>query len=80
MHPWITGRIVETMQHEARTRAAHSRTGRAPESEPRRERLGLAVARLGYRIAGCVPRRDAEGLTGWTTCPATSSATSTSSR
>jgi hypothetical protein len=57
MHPWITGRIVETMQHEARERAARTRSRPAAlVPEPRRERVGLAVARLGYRIAGCVPR------------------------
>jgi hypothetical protein len=66
MNPWITGRIIESMQHDSRSRADEARLGRiatrpaphavrAPISEPeppRRERFGLAVARLGLRIAG----------------------------
>ena len=65
MNPWITGRIIETMQQEARNRGDEARLGRqatarprhqpAIEREPRaprRARLGLAVARLGLRIAG----------------------------
>lgn len=72
MHPWITGRIIENMQHDARTRADNSRLGHvaAPRRrpmqaeareprEPRRERVGLAVARLGLRLAG----RDTTPLT-----------------
>jgi hypothetical protein len=53
MHPWMAGRIVETMQREARVRAAAR--GPAPPRPARvgfRARLGLALARLGYRIAG----------------------------
>jgi hypothetical protein len=43
MHLWITGRIVETMHHEARDRATHSRARRelrdpAKNGERRRER------------------------------------------
>jgi hypothetical protein len=67
MNPWITGRIIETMHQEARNQARQSRLGRdavhapapaparvlAPEpQEARRERLGLAVARFGLRLAG----------------------------
>jgi hypothetical protein len=67
MNPWITGRIIETMQQEARNQGHQSRLGReaalhraapperarAPEArEPRRERFGLAVARFGLRLAG----------------------------
>jgi hypothetical protein len=72
MHPWIAGRIIENMQHEARSRADESRLGRVATQhrpplqaeareprEPRRERVGLAVARLGLRLAG----RDTTPLT-----------------
>ena len=67
MNPWITGRIIESMQHDSRSRADEARLGRVanahapapirrtfvPEPEPpRRERVGLALARLGLRIAG----------------------------
>jgi hypothetical protein len=65
MNPWITGRIIETMQQEARNRGDEARLGRQATSrpshqpaiepeprEPRRTRIGLAVARLGLRIAG----------------------------
>lgn len=65
MNPWITGRIIETMQQEARNRGDEARLGRQatarprhqpviePEPRaPRRARIGLAVARLGLRIAG----------------------------
>jgi hypothetical protein len=82
MHPWMTGRIVETMHHEARNRAAYVRTqNEARElqrttAEPRRERFGLAVARFGLRIAGCEPKPELYVHPGWTTC----GATSTSSR
>jgi hypothetical protein len=64
MHPWITGRIIENMQHEARTRGDEARLGQAAPRrtpmqaearEPRRERVGLAVARLGLRVAGRDP-------------------------
>ena len=69
MNPWITGRIIETMQQEARNRGDEARLGRqatarprheraihAEPRAPRRTRIGLAVARLGLRIAG--PRGD----------------------
>jgi hypothetical protein len=62
MNPWITGRIIEQMQADARESAHQSRLHRdamaqrrqaaADTREPRRERLGLAVARVGLRIAG----------------------------
>jgi hypothetical protein len=63
MNPWAAGRIIEQMQVEARNRARDDRLVRqamrardtrapAPVHEPRRERLGLAVARVGFRIAG----------------------------
>ena len=62
MNPWVTGRIIEQMQAEARDRGRQSRLHRdavaqrrqvvAEPREPRRERLGLAVARMGLRIAG----------------------------
>lgn len=54
MNPWVAGRIVEQMQIEARTRAHDDRVVHqaAQMREPRRERLGLAVARLGLRMAG----------------------------
>jgi len=61
MNPWITGRIIETMQQEARKNGEQARLGHhahlhrramAAPREPRRARLGLAVARLGLRIAG----------------------------
>jgi hypothetical protein len=65
MHPWIAGRIIENMQHDARSRGDDARLGhiaaqrrpplhsevREPR-EPRRERFGLAVARFGLRVAG----------------------------
>jgi hypothetical protein len=70
MHPWITGRIVETMQDEAKARARHADLGRnVREHERRRQRIGRALASLGHRIAG---RRDERPVTGWTTCGATS--------
>jgi hypothetical protein len=96
MNPWITGRIIEQMQHEARKNGEQARLGRQathaetlrdgpPEPrEPRRTRIGLALARVGLRIAG----RSAEPWAGpvatppsaradewsnpWTTCGATS--------
>lgn len=53
MNPWIAGRIVETVQQEARKQGAQARQGRlAGAPEPRRKRVGLAVSRLGLRIAG----------------------------
>lgn len=62
MNPWIAGRIVETMQQEARKSGEQARLGRHATShhqadvsqthEPRRTQVGLAVARLGLRIAG----------------------------
>ena len=63
MNPWVAGRIVEQMQIEARNRGrdaqlvprairAEARAKAVHEREPRRERVGLAVARLGLRIAG----------------------------
>jgi hypothetical protein len=67
MNPWITGRIIDTMQQEAQQQARQSRLGHeaaprrttqpervlaAEAREPRRERLGLAVARFGLRLAG----------------------------
>ena len=68
MHPWITGRIIENMQHDARNRGDDARLGRVASQhrppmqleareprEPRRERVGLAVARLGLRLAGRDP-------------------------
>ncbi len=75
MHPWITGRIIETMQHDARARGERERLGHAaardralaPEPrEPRRERLGLALARVGLRLAG----RDTTPLTAASRAPA----------
>jgi hypothetical protein len=94
MNPWITGRIIETMQQEARNRGAEARLGlearRHPVDrpidveprDPRRERLGLAVARVGLRIAGrtdqpiATTRPTSYRSNPWTTC----GATSTSSR
>lgn len=63
MHPWIAGRIVETMQHDARGRVDQARLVReatrrsspvleTETREPRRARAGLVVARLGLRMAG----------------------------
>jgi hypothetical protein len=64
MHPWIAGRIVETMQHDSRARSDHARLARtavaprplgAHDAEPRepyRARVGFALARVGLRIAG----------------------------
>lgn len=90
MHPWITGRIIDTMQHDARARAEQqrlghlardSRTRSAPPLPRGRERVGLAVARIGLRLAGpdaarqgvrATPTRDAFRSTPWTTCGATS--------
>jgi hypothetical protein len=100
VNPWITGRIVETMQQEARKNGERARLGRhatahrqpasvAP-TEHRRPRvsLGLAVARLGFRIAGrgdeaAITRPAFTSLTidssnrnnPWTTCGATSTST-----
>jgi hypothetical protein len=72
MHPWIAGRIVTTLQEEARRHAAEARTGRALVSPPRRrERLGLAVARVGLRIAGRASPTATAGQRwngGWSTC------------
>jgi hypothetical protein len=101
MNPWITGRIIETMQQEARNRGDEARLGRQatarpasrraidPEPrEPRRTRVGFAVARLGLRIAGrrgdvvtgqpvyATPNIDSSYRSNpWTTCgaPSTSS-------
>ncbi len=63
MNPWVTGKIIEQMQREARDNARRARLQReaglrrrhatVATREPRRERLGLAVARFGFRIAGC---------------------------
>ena len=61
MNPWITGRLIDQMQAETRNRAQQDRlhrdarafrriTTRSPE--PHRARVGLAVARLGLRMAG----------------------------
>ena len=95
MHPWITGRIIDTMQHDARARAEQQRLGevarhararaaptRAATPLPRRERLGLAVARVGLRLAGpdgarrgvraALTTPDATWTSPWTTCGATS--------
>jgi len=95
MHPWITGRIIDTMQHDARARAEQQRLGDvarharhraaatgAPPLPGRRERVGLAVARIGLRLAGPDAARrgvratptapDATWSTPWTTCGATS--------
>jgi hypothetical protein len=100
MNPWIAGRIVETMQQEARKNGEQDRLGRhatahrrpasvaSPERHRPRVGLGLAVARLGFRIAG---RRDEAAITRsafrsrttdstyrsnpWTTCGATSTST-----
>jgi hypothetical protein len=62
MNPWMTGRIIEHMQAEARESArtaqlhraaiAHRRHAAPEIREPRRARVGLAVARVGLRIAG----------------------------
>lgn len=65
MNPWIAGRIIETMHQEARNRGDEARLGRQATARPRHERaieaapraarrtrIGLAVARLGLRIAG----------------------------
>jgi hypothetical protein len=93
MHPWITGRIIETMQHDARARGERERLGhevtarrsapRVEPRQPRRTRVGLAVARAGLRLAGrdptlpataaAVPVREADPSrwsTSWTTCGA----------
>ena len=98
MHPWMTGRIIETMQHEARARGDNARLGHvathrerprpamgAEPHEPRRERLGLAVARFGLRLARrdatlrapppalAIRNHDADQWSNpWTTCGATS--------
>ncbi|MGZ6979746.1 MAG: hypothetical protein ACXVJW_16670 [Acidimicrobiia bacterium] len=92
MNPWITGRIIETMQHDYRARGDEARLGRAATSprraaheqaharnteSPRRERFGLAIARVGLRIAGRrttpAPNLDASHWSNpWTTCGATS--------
>jgi hypothetical protein len=55
MNPWVTGRIVEQIQIEARNAASRDRTHRDATREAKRERVGLAVARLGLRIAGRKP-------------------------
>jgi hypothetical protein len=53
MNPWIAGRIIETMQQEARARGEEARLGRgAAPRPPRKARIGLAVARIGLRLAG----------------------------
>lgn len=54
MNPWVAGRIVEQIHVEAQKNAHRERTHHAHRAatEPRRERLGLAVARIGLRIAG----------------------------
>ncbi len=100
MNPWIAGRIIETMQQEAQRNGAEARLGRqatarrtrAPSveaaREPRRARIGLAVARLGLRIAGrhdaavaartarptfpTADRNPSYRSDSWTTCGATS--------
>jgi hypothetical protein len=86
MNPWITGRIIETMQQEARNRGAEARLGREARRhpvdleprDPRRQRLGLAVARIGLRIAGrtdqpiAITRPTSYRSNPWTTCGATS--------
>ena len=98
MNPWITGRIIETMQQEARNRGDEARLGRQDTARPRhqhaiepdpraprRARIGLAVARLGLRIAGprgklvtarpvySTPTIDSTSrISPWTTCGAAS--------
>ena len=95
MHPWITGRIIDTMQRDARARAEEQRLGGAARDgrtraaatgaaalPRRRERVGLAVARVGLRLAGAdaarrgvratAPSPDATRRAPWTTCGATS--------
>ena len=66
MNPWITGQLIEATQRAARDNARQARVGRhatlarherrqehaATSSEPRRARIGFAVARFGLRIAG----------------------------
>ena len=52
MNPWVAGRIIEQVQIEARKTAAREHLMHQAATEPRRERLGLAVARFGLRIAG----------------------------
>jgi hypothetical protein len=62
MNLWVTGRIIDQMQAEARENArrdqlhraavTHRRQVAAADCEPRRARVGLAVARIGLRIAG----------------------------
>jgi hypothetical protein len=88
MNPWITGRIIETMQQEARDRGAEARLGREARRhpvdreprDPRRERFGLVVARIGLRIAGRTdtttnPTTTTYRSNPWTTCGATSTST-----
>jgi hypothetical protein len=73
MNPWVAGRIIEQMQIEARGRAHKDRLAHQvadhrhepglPGTRPhdsKRERFGLAVARVGLRIAG----RSAEQIAG----------------
>ena len=55
MNPWVAGRIVEQIHVEAQKNAHRehqSRQSHRAIAEPRRERVGLAVARIGLRIAG----------------------------
>ncbi len=52
MNPWVAGRIVEQIHVEARKNAHREHQAHQSTAEPRRERLGLAVARVGLRIAG----------------------------
>jgi hypothetical protein len=73
MNPWVAGRIIEQMQIEARSRAHEDRLAHqvadhrqepglsgTPPHDPKRQRFGLAVARVGLRIAG----RSAEQIAG----------------
>jgi hypothetical protein len=58
MHPSGITTIVDDQLREAHERARHarlareSRTAATARPEPARRRVGLAVARLGLRIAG----------------------------
>jgi hypothetical protein len=58
MHPSGLTTIIDDQLHEAHQRARRARVARESRSsvvarpEPARRRVGLAVARLGLRIAG----------------------------
>jgi hypothetical protein len=52
MNPWVAGRIVEQIHVEAQKNAHREHQMHRATAQPRRERLGLAVARVGLRIAG----------------------------